>query len=395
MNWKDINSVERKLDETIVNVPSNWLLLHYYEALNVLFRVENALRMFVYVVLKDKKKGQWPSLSITSDDGSQTTISAIAKRRISQDESFGYLGYPITSPLMHLTSGELIRIILSDSYWPLFKAYFPASKDLVRTKLEEIGNVRNALAHFRPIKLDDVQVVKQNANQVLSRVESSLENLLGSSHTVPTNSQEVWYNELKVLTGQYCSIAFKQSEDENWVQIALSYSCPILRPASGEHYRSYTVLSINSPKVLSASANILDNVIFVSEVIPHISIQGESHPKFRKAVHLLFSRETLSAKHVNFRQEFEYILQTITNETDLIREDNLARGEFVQSVTVSASQDDESKRWKVDMDNLRSPLKNDDPPEFWGGKPGWAGNFITNTKSYPWMPTDISYITWF
>ena len=126
---------------------------------------------------------------------------------------------------MHLTSGELIRIILADSYWPFFKEYFPASKDLVRTKLEEIGNVRNSLAHFRSIKEDDVQVVKQNANQVLSSVELALKSVIECSIVVPTNCEEPWYKSLKTLGGQYLSLAFRQSEDEKGIRIELILKC--------------------------------------------------------------------------------------------------------------------------------------------------------------------------
>ncbi len=52
MKWED---AEKNKDGS-VKLPDNWLFLHYYEALTVLFRIENSLRTFVYVVLKDKKK---------------------------------------------------------------------------------------------------------------------------------------------------------------------------------------------------------------------------------------------------------------------------------------------------------------------------------------------------
>ncbi len=194
MNWSKatpLGSTES------TQLPKTWLFIHYYEALTALFRVENALRMFVYVVLKDQHKGKWVDLQISSDDGTDTTIGAIAKRRLAQDERFGYLGYRISSPLMHLTTGELIKIIFADSYWPKFSEYFPASKEIARTKLDEIGNIRNALAHFRPIKSDDVEVVKQNANQVLSRIEDVLARILSISAIVPTNTKDAWYAGLK------------------------------------------------------------------------------------------------------------------------------------------------------------------------------------------------------
>src|SRR5258708_20692662 len=101
-----------------LKIPHSWLFLHYYDALSALFRLENALRMFVYIVLKNARKGRWAELTLTSDDGGETTIAAIAKRRLVQDQRFGYLGYRVGSPLLHLTSGELIRVILAAAYWP-------------------------------------------------------------------------------------------------------------------------------------------------------------------------------------------------------------------------------------------------------------------------------------
>ena len=50
MDWQKSSSSE---DGTVV-VPRSWLFTHYYDALNVLFRIENALRLFTYVVLKEQ-----------------------------------------------------------------------------------------------------------------------------------------------------------------------------------------------------------------------------------------------------------------------------------------------------------------------------------------------------
>ena len=86
--------------------------------MNILFRLENALRVFVYVVLKTEFGGKWADITIGSDDG-DNTIAAIAKKRRSQAGTFGYLGYPVSSPLLYLNTGELTRIITSDSYLSL------------------------------------------------------------------------------------------------------------------------------------------------------------------------------------------------------------------------------------------------------------------------------------
>jgi len=49
-----------------VKIPDNWLYLHYYEALSSLFRIENALRVFVFLVLKTEIGHTWRDLEIAS-----------------------------------------------------------------------------------------------------------------------------------------------------------------------------------------------------------------------------------------------------------------------------------------------------------------------------------------
>jgi hypothetical protein len=112
MDWK---SATTKDDGTIV-VPDRWLHLHYYEALNILFRMENSLRVFVYVVLKNRFKQKWPETALQTADDEQSTIAATAAKRVAQAKGFGYLGYEISSPLMYLNSGELTRIITSERF---------------------------------------------------------------------------------------------------------------------------------------------------------------------------------------------------------------------------------------------------------------------------------------
>lgn len=385
MDWKKAAKNEQGVD-----VPFNWLYLHYYEGLTALFRIENALRMFVFMVLKDEKKCKWMDLSIASDDGGDTTIAAAARRRIGQDERFGYLGYSISSPLMHLTSGELIRIIFADGYWPMFASYFPASKEIVRTKLEEIGNIRNALAHFRPIKSDDVEVVKQNANQVMPRIEEALKNLLSAGRQiVPSNTTEAWYPALRMVASPYGSFGFRQSEDEKWIQVRLTYPCPAVggQPYVADSYRSWRVLTLNTVAILRRCPIILDNVIFVSEWFP-FSFGPSEESGARKGVDFVFGRAALANQFEGVKAEFTEILEKITAETELIQEDNLARGEFVKVAQTSVTKS--GQRWHPDVGRLRTPLRHDDPPEYWGRRPTGDIDFVTDTRFYPWFPVDVS-----
>jgi len=96
MDWKSATTK----DDGTVSIPEQWLLLHYYETLNILFRMENALRVFVYVVLKNNFKEKWSETTMQTLEEAHSTIASTARKRVAQARGFGYLGYEITSPLM-------------------------------------------------------------------------------------------------------------------------------------------------------------------------------------------------------------------------------------------------------------------------------------------------------
>jgi hypothetical protein len=100
---------------------------------------------------------------------------------------------------MYLNSGELIQIICSETYWSLFKPFFRGKKEIIKNKLDEIGSVRNALAHFRPLKHDDVELIKQNVKHAFLGIEQCLEEMTQTHRVVPTNTEEQWYKNLITL----------------------------------------------------------------------------------------------------------------------------------------------------------------------------------------------------
>src|SRR5262245_47015290 len=110
MEWKSID----RNDQGLTKVPRRWLHIHYYDPLNRLVRFENSLRVLVYAGLKNEFSDKWEECSFTFGGGESQSIKSVASRRIGQAESFGYLGYDIRAPLMHLTSGELIELLTSE-----------------------------------------------------------------------------------------------------------------------------------------------------------------------------------------------------------------------------------------------------------------------------------------
>ncbi|HOO89444.1 MAG TPA: hypothetical protein PLA74_01345 [Syntrophales bacterium] len=382
-------------DKDGLTIPDTWLHIHYYEALSCLFRIENALRTFVFLVLKTEAGDSWPTFEIYSDDGNHTTIASLAKKRIAQNETFGYLGFTINSPLMHLTSGELVGLITSDSYWKYFSRYFRAVKRVVTLKLQEIGNIRNSLAHFRPITSDDVEVVKQNANQVLSGVENALIEATSCIDRVPTNTQETWYREISTLGTQQCQFLLNQSQNKDWVRITLQFSCSAssysgLTPST---LAVYEALKLDSPECIKKFINIRQNLAILTEEISFPGWEAKSEMSFRKDLQFTFAAKLLGQNHEKIKADFEGLISQIAEEVELISEDHLARGELIRLVKVRAWEKKGASGksyWRFDMSPLLRPVQANDPEEYWGNLEMSSKDLVTKIDKFPWMPVSIS-----
>jgi len=386
MDWREIKSVEAEA----IQIPENWLHTHYYEALTILFRIENALRMFVYLTLKTKFQDKWDEQSVTSDDAGEGTIASVAKKRAHQARVFGYLGYPGTCPIMYLTAGELIRLITSDGYWKHFKKAFVASKEIVKNKLDEIGAVRNALAHFRPIKKDDVEVIKQNAKQILSNIEVQLGEITSLLKRVPTNTGDQWYRDLRSLGTDLCGIDFYQSTAGEWIEIVTRYNCPIISHDSIRKSHFFKLLTINGPHILERHTSLAKLVIYMSERVDGTIVDRNGQAEFGKRVATVLNIDTLRENYHEIKTELEGLLVTVSEETELIRQDNLAEGKLIDMATARATiKDGEESGW-ADVSGLKSPVHESSPPEWWGEIPFVTRHFLSDTPIYPWMETDVA-----
>jgi hypothetical protein len=390
MEWKQAQVNERGL----VKIPGQWVFLHYYEAFNLLFRIENALRVFVYLILKNEQGKDWESAQIIGDEGENATLELLAKKRIAQSQSFGYLGFPVTNPIVHLTSGELVRFITSDAFWPRFKKFFRGKREIMRTKLDEIGTIRNALAHFRPIRADDVDVLKQNSRHVLIGVEELLNAALTQGDTVPTNTQDDWYASLSTLGAEHCSLTLKQSIDENWICAQLNYDCPVLRHEKyGNDYFTAQVLNLQTPHAVRSLNTVRQAVTYVAESVPRPQFVKEGGIQVKKHAKFVFYKPRLAEVHTALRKEFGRMIHEIENETQLIQEDNLARGRYIRSshVTASLTQEGESRHWSWSYSDMYAPSTHDDPPEYWGNLSFYSWqDLITGMSKYPWMAESVS-----
>ena len=98
----------------------------------------------------------------------------------------------------------------------------------MKNKLDEIGNVRNSLAHFRPIKEGDVELIKQNAEHTLLNIEKHISQLTKCLDIVPTNTIDPWYSNIRTIGNEYLKLRFQQSKDKQWIKFLFDFNPPIL-----------------------------------------------------------------------------------------------------------------------------------------------------------------------
>ncbi|AHK17501.1 Swt1 family HEPN domain-containing protein [Thalassolituus oleivorans] len=386
MDWKKA----KKNDKNQVAIPERWLHLYYYEALNILFRFENSLRVFVYAILKMELKEKWLEAAISGGG----CIKSETKKRIAQSKEHGYLGYDISSPMLFLNSGELIDIIASDAYWKHFASYFKASKSIVVTKLQEIGTIRNSLAHFRPIKEDDIDLIKQNTKHVLLEVEKCLLQLTSINTLVPTNSEEDWYKKIKPIGGNNISLHLFHSSDESWVRLNISYKIPTLQKNSiGDGFYSYKIGNLRTVELLQEYPALKNNCIYISESSVWGQLDSEFDINSSKDISIVFPKKLLVENLDEIHAALNEMVLKIDEESDLIENDSLARGKLIEAkgaTAMATDNGDGSRRWRVSLEGIDTPLTEVSEVEFWGQRVHYENDFVSATSQYPWMPSTIS-----
>lgn len=385
VKWEDAT----ELDSGGVKIPANWLYLYYYEALNVLFRFENALRIFAYIILKKELGERWDSAAIASGG----TIRSETNKRRTQARDHGYLGYEVTSPMLFLNSGELTQIITADAYWKHFSPYFKASKTIIQNKLNEIGTVRNSLAHFRPLKQDDLDLVKQNTRHVLLGIDACLAKITSISNIVPTNSDSEWYKRLSKISNDVIHTTLLQSQDGEWIRVQLSYQCPILyKSQHRSSFLSFQLGNFRTGELIKAYSEIRNRCIYVSEKPAHGQITPDFDLKCTKEVSLVFHRASLESSAEAIENELVKVAEVSLNESLLLQQDRLALGTLISSKSANASYGGQTNQqyWSVNVSSLNTATQEVENVEFWGQRYNFNNEFVTDTHHYPWMPSPVS-----
>lgn len=390
VDWKSATQNEQGL----FNIPKRWLLIHYYDALSILFRFENSLRVFVYTILKNKYFDQWMDCNFSMNQGDSQAIKSIASKRIKQADSYGYLGYDITAPLMHLTSGELVEIMVCDAYWPLFKEYFRGNKEIIKNKLLEIGAIRNSLAHFRPIKPEDIELIKQNARHALIGVEDCLANLFSQNIRVPTNSDEEWYKLLSTIGTEHTSSYLYHSENESWIKSQIQFKMPILgKNKIDDTFYTYNICTAVTPNILVEKPELTKFLTYIFESVTYPSIDEDWNITIVKNLNFVFNKHVLTSETDTIAAALRDIASIITEECELLLNDNLARGKIIKNGSVTAwfyKPENEQGRINFQYNSLSEPYKSEHPNEYWGQQIPNRGDVVAGSIRYPWMPDDIS-----
>ncbi|MCW0459330.1 hypothetical protein NB717_000398 [Xanthomonas sacchari] len=384
MDWTRSSEVEGGA----VIIPRDWIFLHYYEALNLLFRIENSIRVFAYSVLKTSLGPAWADANISSDDSEQGSIQSIGRRRLRQAKQFGYLGYVSPCPLLYLSMGELVQLMFSDAYWKHFATHFAGRKEIMKVKLDEIIAIRNSFAHFRPLREDDIDVIRQNAKHALMDIEVYLSNLTICNDIVPTNTQDSWYKALKTLGSDHLSIQLRQSQNFEWIDVTLFFSPPRSSVDANSGWVDVNVVKLDSPAILSEFPELKNNIVYLTE--GQQRRVSDNFLVYTKRLNFLFKRDALEKAEVEIVGAFQRMILMLNEEMELLSQDELARGKLLSTVNVFGFKEKDAPGWKMYLEKAESPPSENDPPEYWGDL-GWLGSeFVTKRDKFPWMPSSVS-----
>ncbi|MCG3714361.1 hypothetical protein L5F64_02130 [Aliarcobacter butzleri] len=383
MHWEECK-INKESKE--ITIPSTWLHIHYYEALNILFRFENTLRVFVYVILKNELKENWDNVNIRDND----SIRKVASIRISQAKDYGYVCYDIKSPMLYLSTADLIDVIMNDKNWKYFRNFFKAKKEIIKFKLLEISAIRNSLAHFRPIQHADLEVIKLNLKHIMSEIDQTLVRLISVNDNIPTNTECEWYIELKGIESKNVNIHLNKDKKFEWIKIKLFVKSKIFKKGfATDNYVSYTASKISSLNILDKYIILKNNITYAKEAYTGQKNQNDEDAQINKSVEFVISKKNLENKSKEIIDDIKSIVSKIDEEIELLSLDHLAQGELISSCNVTFNNDKDY--WKFNYENLKDNIDNYSESEFWGDyNMLFIFDYTTDVSTYPWMMTEIS-----
>lgn len=370
-------------------LPSSWLHAHYFDGFNALFRIENALRVFAYIVLKNALSSEY--VGCKAAEGK--SIAEISRQRRSQDQAYGYLAYQSECPFLYLGTGELVELMLSEGLWKHFGPYFDGDKGVISVKLGELVKIRNSLAHFRPLKPGDVEYAKEIASQLLLKVEGVIGEIYSCHRPVAGSLRDRWVQAVEPTSFTHSKLDLRESPAGKWVAIQLEYEAPVWAVDAHASWLNCSVCRLDA----AATARALDCVkawaIAFYEQVRAKGTLDDGQPEFSKQLTMVLSRSSLEDHWDAIMDQLRIMQDRVDSETTGVSSGNLVRGELVEPRYVFARKDDGGASWTVHSSNLESPAQANDPVEYWGTLSSWgvpSFEYLTAVSRYPWMTVDIS-----
>jgi hypothetical protein len=128
-----------------------------------LYCVENSLRLFIENVGKKKLGSNYFSeLTIKTE-----TRSKIESRKKEEDRK-KWISLRGDSDIFYMDFSELSNIF--ENNWTIFKEYFP-SIAWIKTKIEELADFRNMVAHNSYLGQDDQETIRSSYKSILKQLE--------------------------------------------------------------------------------------------------------------------------------------------------------------------------------------------------------------------------------
>ena len=131
-----------------------------------LYCVENSLRLFIEKIARDKfGNGYFNKLNLN------TSIDRKISNRKQQETKNRWLPLRGYSEIFYLDFKDLGAIIQNN--WDLFSSYFP-NQSWIITKIDELAECRNLVAHNSYIQSHERDVIRVNYNSILKQLDSTL-----------------------------------------------------------------------------------------------------------------------------------------------------------------------------------------------------------------------------
>ncbi|QDH80683.1 hypothetical protein FKX85_17205 [Echinicola soli] len=129
----------------------------------LLYTIENVLREFILKVANDKYgQDYWDQLTITK------TIKEGVEMRKKQEEKNKYISVRGGNNLFYCDFKELGLLISNN--WDIFKSFFPTTH-WIETKINELGECRNLIAHNSYLDEHNRDLIKVNFQSIIKQLK--------------------------------------------------------------------------------------------------------------------------------------------------------------------------------------------------------------------------------